>query len=287
MTLRHIKIFTEVCETGSVTEAAEKLYIAQPSVSRVIKEIEEYYGVKLFDRISKKLYLTDAGKTLLGYATHIKSLFGEMEGMRNRDNIGVIRIGASITVGTHYIPLIVSRFNEINPDSQVKVIVNSSEAVKDLLLRNELDCGVIEGIADSEYIIAEQLRDDRLCIISNTEKKLTADEFYKERFLLREKGSGTRDLFDNISELHGYKITPIWESTSTKALINAVIYGHGISVIPYKLAEDDIKESRLKELTVDGVSEKLLRKFNLIYHKNKYISSLIEQFIKIVYEVLK
>ena len=288
MTLRHIKIFTTVCETGSVTEAAEKLYIAQPSVSLAIRETEEYYGVKLFDRISKKLYLTDEGKTMLGYAAHITALFDEMENMRNRDGTGLLRIGASITVGTHYIPVIVRKFKELNPDSEVNIVVSSSEIVEDMLVRNELDCGVIEGFAHSDCMMTEQLCDDRLCIVSNEKCEFAGvDDFYKEKFLLREKGSGTRELFDNVAELHGHEIKPVWESTSTKALINAAVYGHGISVIPYKLAESDIEAGRLKLLNVDGVSEKLIRKFNLIYHKNKYISQLIKQFIDIVYEVLK
>lgn len=293
MTLRHIKIFTLVCETGSVTEAASRLYIAQPSVSLAIKEIEEYYGIKLFDRISKKLYLTDAGKTMLSYASHITSLFDEMENVRNRDSTGLLRVGASITVGTHYIPKIVSEFKKSNSHSEVNVLINRSEVIEELLLRNELDFGVIEGFAHSDYMITDQLCDDRLCIVCNPQYELcnketiTADEFYKEKFLLREKGSGTRELFDNVSELYGYEIKPIWESTSTKSLINAAVYGHGVAVIPYKLAEDDIETGRLAVVSVDGVSEKLIRKFNLIYHKNKYISSLIKQFIKTVYEVLK
>ena len=293
MTLRHIKIFTTVCEVGSVTEAAEKLYIAQPSVSLAIKETEEYYGIKLFDRISKKLYLTDEGKTMLGYAAHITALFDEMENIRNRDGTGLLRIGTSITIGTHYIPVIVRKFKEANPGSEVNVVINSSEVVEEMLLRNELDCGIMEGFAHSEYMTTEQLCDDKLCIVCDINHRfcdvcdISADEFYKEKFLLREKGSGTRELFDNVAELYGYNIKPLWESTSTKALINAVIYGHGISVIPYKLAEDDIKAGRLKLLTVNGVGEKLTRKFNLVHHKNKYISSLIKQFIETVYEVLK
>lgn len=293
MTLRHIKIFTAVCDAGSVTGAAEKLYIAQPSVSLAIREIEEYYGIKLFDRIARKMYLTDAGKTMLGYASHITSLFDEMENLRNRDGIGLIRIGASITVGTHYIPIIVNKFKQKNPDSEVNVIINSSEVIEDLLLRNSLDCVVMEGIAHSENLLTEQLCDDKLCIVCKPDYKfvgmrnVSIDNFFKEKFLLREKGSGTRELFDNVAEMHGYDVKPVWESTSTKALINAAVYGHGISVIPYKLAESDIEAGRLNVITINGVSEKLTRKFNLIYHKNKYISLLIEQFIETVYEVLK
>ena len=78
MTIRHLRIFTEVCSCGSVTGAAKKLYLAQPSVSLAIRELEEHYGVKLFDRIARRLDLTEAGARLLTYATHIISLFDDM-----------------------------------------------------------------------------------------------------------------------------------------------------------------------------------------------------------------
>ena len=89
MTLRHLKVFVTVCELNSITRAAEKLYVAQPAVSSAIKELEDYYDIKLFDRISRRLYLTDAGKSLLAYATHIVSLFSEMESnVRDLDKQG-------------------------------------------------------------------------------------------------------------------------------------------------------------------------------------------------------
>ena len=79
MTLRHLRIFVAVCTWGSITRAAEKLHMAQPSVSLAIRELEEYYQLQLFDRISRKLYLTDDGERFLKYASHITSLFDEME----------------------------------------------------------------------------------------------------------------------------------------------------------------------------------------------------------------
>ena len=79
MNIRHLKIFITVADCGKMSEAAEKLFISQPSVSQAIKEIEDYYGVKLFERLSKKLYITDSGKLLLRYARHIVGSFNEME----------------------------------------------------------------------------------------------------------------------------------------------------------------------------------------------------------------
>lgn len=102
MTLRHIRIFLAVCENGNnTTRAARALYLAQPAVSRAVAELEEYYGVRLFDRIGRRLYLTEAGRRMWEYAVHICGLFDDLEkGLRGWDEQGVLRVGASIN-GTH------------------------------------------------------------------------------------------------------------------------------------------------------------------------------------------
>ncbi|MBM6839180.1 LysR family transcriptional regulator, partial [Clostridium saudiense] len=131
MTLRHIKIFVAVCETGSATAAGEKLFIAQPSISLAISELEDYYGVKLFDRLSKRLYITEAGKYFLEYASHIIKIFEEMEtGIRNFDTQGVIRVGASITIGNYLLPKYVENFKKLHPKIEVQAIIANSDTIE-------------------------------------------------------------------------------------------------------------------------------------------------------------
>src|SRR5690554_7400796 len=113
MTLRHLKIFVAVCETGGATAAGEKLYIAQPSISLAISELEDYYGIKLFDRIAKRLHVTEAGKHFLQYARHIVALFEDMEKeVKNFDAIGLIRVGTSITIGNYLLSDYIKQFKE-------------------------------------------------------------------------------------------------------------------------------------------------------------------------------
>ena len=112
MTLRHMKIFVSVFRHSNVTRAADELHLAQPSVSFAIKELEDYYGIRLFERIGKRITPTETGKEFFGYALHIVSMFDEMEKkIRNWDAIGTIRIGASITIGTHILPPLLKRYS--------------------------------------------------------------------------------------------------------------------------------------------------------------------------------
>lgn len=289
MTLRHLKVFVTVCELNSITKAADKLYIAQPAVSSAIKELEEYYGVKLFDRISRRLYLTESGKTLLSYALHIVSLFDEMESnVRDLDRPGKLHIGSSITIGTSFMPVYAHNFKELYPQTEVCVTIDSSDIIEKKILQNELDFALIEGIVHLESIICEAYMDDELVIVCSPihpfskSEAVTVEQFISEPFLLREKGSGTRELFDNVLASLGYSVIPAWESTSTLALINAVINGLGISVLPRMLVKDSINEGRIAAVQIEGL--KFNRKFNIIYHKNKFLTASAKAFIEMCKE---
>lgn len=105
VTIRHIRIFLEVCRTMNVTRAAENLYMTQPAVSRSIHEIEQVYGVRLFERLNQRLYLTDSGRRMRAYAVHIVDTFDQMEReLSDGDERGMLRIGASITLGNYELP---------------------------------------------------------------------------------------------------------------------------------------------------------------------------------------
>ena len=105
MTLRHMRILVAVFQQGSVTKAAQALHLAQPSVSLALRELEDYYGVALFTRTGRQLLPTVCGQSFYDYAVHVVSLVDEMETqMRNWDTLGTMRIGSTITIGTHLLP---------------------------------------------------------------------------------------------------------------------------------------------------------------------------------------
>lgn len=286
MTLRHLKIFVAVVEHGSATAAANTLYLAQPAVSLAIRELEEYYGIKLFDRIANRLHLTEAGKIFYSYAAHIITTFEEMEnGLRNWDEIGRLRIGSSITIGNKMLPELVHDFTMLYPQIDVKVLIDSSEVIERKLMRSELDFALVEGVTHTPDLIAKAFAKDELAVVCSshhpfaTKKIITADELLKERILLREHGSGTRELFDSVMESHGYACTPSWESTSTRALLSAVVENLGIAVVPNRLIEIERTSELIQCISIKDIEFK--RTFNIVYHKNKFLSKSIKEFMQL------
>lgn len=287
MTLRHIKIFLTVCECGNnLTKAAEKLFIAQPSVSFAIHELEDFYGVKFFDRISRRLYITEAGKMFWNYASHIASLFEDMEkNIRDWDKLGVLRIGSSITVGSQLMPSYVKTFSESYPTIDVRVFIERSEKMEQMLLRNELDFAVIEGIVHEPNLIGEEYMTDSLTVICPAEGSFAQGEiisietFIQQRFLLREHGSGTRETFEHALEASGFTVAPVWESVSTTALVNAVINGLGIAVLPHRMVQGALRQGLIHSIHVKGLE--FSRKFRIVYHKNKYLTEAARAFIEL------
>lgn len=285
MTIRHMKIFLSLCENGyNTTKAAESMHMTQPAVSLAIRELEQYYGVTLFDRIGRRLKITEAGQRFLEYASHISSLFDDMEkGMRNWDSFGLLRVGASITIGSQFLPSYVKAFYNRYPGTEVRVLVAPTDELEQKILRNELDFALIEGVVHNEALISEEYMEDRLTVICPADSRflhgqtLTIEEFKQQKFLLREPGSGTREVFDRVVEGEGFTVSPIWEAMSTTALVNAVINGLGIAVLPHRMVIGPLEKGLVTAVKVAGLD--FSRRFHIAYHKDKFLTTSAKAFI--------
>lgn len=278
MTLRHLAVFTAVIDNGcSVTKAAEELHVAQPSVSQTIAELEQYYNIKLFDRLNRHLYLTPEGKKLAGYARHLVGSFDELnEMMRTVSGSMPLRIGASLTTGTVLLPVLLRS----NTDIAAEVFVFNTSVIEQMIIEGKIDIAVIEGKIQSSDILQIPLLQDELIFASSP--------LYRERknpvFILRERGSGTRELSDGmITELSEKKqLYPIvWEIANTQTIIELVKAVQGITVISRKLIQHELEEGRFCELKSEGegIRSSVTRMFRLVYHKDKYIDERMQQFI--------
>jgi Transcriptional regulator len=165
MNLNHLTVFVTVAETGSMSEAARRLYRSQPAISQVIRELEERYQVQLFDRLGRKLYITPAGSELLKYAYHVTDHFNQMErAMVNTSHTLNLRVGASITVGTCLLPQIVSQTEKRIEHVQINSYVANTRQVEEKLLKSELDVGIVEGVIHASELVVTPVVDDYLVL---------------------------------------------------------------------------------------------------------------------------
>ena len=166
MTIRHMRIFIAVFQEMNITKAAEVLHMTQPAVSRAIQELESYYGIHLFERIHHRLFRTESSYAFYARALHLIDSFDSLEKtMKNWDELGVLRIGGTITMGNFVLPGLVSEFQKIHPNLQVRVTISNSQNLQQALLDNRLDLALIEGGISSEELTSELLTEDHLVLI--------------------------------------------------------------------------------------------------------------------------
>ncbi len=285
MTLRHIRIFEAVCDNGcNMTRAAEALCMTQPAVSLAVSELESCYGVRLFDRISRRLYLTEAGRALLDYARRITLTFDDMERtVRNWEETGTLRVGASVSIGAKLMPSYAAAFRKKCPGVAVRVRIDRSDKLEEALAENKLDFALIEGIVHNPDLVAEDYLEDRLALIAagaESGRVLTREEFLASDLLLRERGSGTREVFESALTAADCPVPePVWESISTAALVNAAAAGLGVAVVPRRMAEEVLARGAAAEVFVEGV--RLDRKYKLVRHREKKLTGAAEAFMEL------
>ena len=322
MTIRHMRIFLAVTENGNnLTRTANQLYMAQPAVTVAIQELEQYYGVNLFDRLGKRLYLTEAGKQFREYVVRILGLFDDMEeGMKSWGSRGVLRVGSSITIGSQFMPGYVEEYAKTHPNIDTQVLIGPSDRIEKKILNNELDIALVESPVHESHLIAEQYMEDYLVIIAPGNSKerdlynsfcedqretqrqeasakqqerpdeiqdespkeiqeMTVEEFASQRLLLREPGRGTRESIEKALEPFSIQLKTSWEATSTTALVNAVISGLGISIVPRRMVEAPLRSGQIREIHVQGLE--FQRYFYMVYHRDKLLTAPIRDFMEL------
>lgn len=286
MTIRHLQIFVAVADCGKMRAAAERLHISQPSVSQAVRELESYYNIKLFERLSQRIYITETGKKLLPYARHIIDSFETMEGFINDTSSGnVIRVGGSVSVGTRLLPPMIKSLENEVPDVDVCVIVDNTAAIEGKIQRSELDIAVVEGIVRSDELVKKDIYDDELVLVVGPEHELfnhpgiKLKELTKHALISRESGSVERNQFEQFLLEHDIKMKNKWSCSNTETIKKAVLNGEGIAILSRMVIEKEIAAGEVRVPNVENTRMK--RKIKLIYHKNKYISQSMKQFIDI------
>lgn len=267
--------------------AAAKPYISQPTVSQAIRELEEHYGVLLFERLKRRLYITDAGKKLFAYAKRVLKEFDELEekmlGLGRREKI---RIGSTITVGESILSDLINELTKKEPNIEVYSYMNNTRAIEAKLLNYEIDIGIVEREIKSPDLICIPEVKDYLVLICSTDhpfakrKTVKLKELANESFAMREKGSGTRELFERYMIDSGIEIKIAFEGNSPEAIKKEVINNSYLAVLSVLLVETEVKNSQIHVIEcADGAWD---RYFSIVYHKDKVLTKGMESLIGII-----
>lgn len=287
MNFRKLKIFYETAKYLNMTRVAKEMYISQPSISQSINELENDLGVKLFDRIGKKLYLTHEGEVFLNYTRRILNLYDEsVKVIKDFDSnkAGKIVIGASTTIGIYILPEIIRKFSNEYSDIEISLIIENSKIIEGLILDNKIDFAFIEGDINSEEIIKEVIWKDELVFICGDKSSLkdkgiiSGEELKNQKIIMREDGSGTREQAELFLIKNKIKFNTFLELGNTEAIKKSVEANLGIACLSYMVVEDKIKT---KDLFLFRLKEgKIERDLSLIIHKDKFLSNNMKSFIE-------
>ncbi len=287
MNFRKLKIFYETAQHLNMTKVAKEMYISQPSISQSINELESELGVKLFDRIGKKLYLTHEGEVFLNYTRRILNLYDESVKIIRDINInekGKLVIGASTTIGIYILPEIIKEFSSKFKDIEISLIIENTKNIEKLILENKVDFAFVEGDIHSEEIIKEVIWKDELVFICGEEnalknfKQVSVNEIANEKLIMREEGSGTREHTELFFKKNKIKFSTFLELGSTEAIKKTVEANLGISCLSYIVVKDKIKNNELYMFRLN--EGKIERDLFLILHSDKFISNNMKAFIE-------
>lgn len=261
LNLHHLRVFAAVAQHGSFSRAAVALRLSQPAVSKTVQELERQTQLALFDRSGRTPRLTDAGNALFARA---RELFGvervaeeELGALRGLER-GVLRVGASTTVATYFLPPLLARFHQQHPGVTLRVVSANTRAIARRLLEGRLDIALVEGPVSHERITVLPWREDELVVIAPAahplvrKRRVRAADLINEPFILREPGSGTRVVAEAALAEHGVHPGTTVQLGSTEAIKQAVAAGLGLAVVSRASAADQLALGYIAVIPLHG-----------------------------------
>lgn len=284
ITRKHLTIFKMVAKTRSMSKAAKLLYISQPTISQKIQEIEEEYNIKLFERYSKTLFISEEGQVLLVKANQILNLYDEIDHTFTKTKQFPLKIGATLTIGSTLISPILKDLKEKYQDITFQVYIDNTNVIEEKLLNNTLDIALVEGTIVNQDLIVEPVIKDQVVFVCSKDYPLSKNDFISLEklnqypFIDREQGSGTRNQLDECLKNNNIYLEPAWQCHSWESVKQAVLNGHGIALMPMKIIENEVIEKTIHVLNVNNIV--IDRDFSICYHKNKTINKKMQAFIE-------
>lgn len=276
---RRLQVFYTVARLLSFTKAAETLHMTQPAVTFQVRQLEDHFDTRLFDRTHNRVALTEAGRKAYEYAEEIFSLYAEMENTVKEltgDVSGALTMGASTTIAEYMLPALLRGFTVEFPDINLRLKVSNTEGIVSMVENSMIDLGVVEGPVANKNLLVEVCRVDQLVVVvppghemANRES-IALEEVMNYPFICREEGSGTREvIMDHMVELglDRNNLNVSLELGSPESIKGAVEAGMGISIASLATLEKELKLGTLVAVTLDPPME---RSFSFVRQRQKF-----------------
>jgi DNA-binding transcriptional LysR family regulator len=292
---RRLQVFHAVAKHLSFTKAAEALFMTQPAVTFQIRQLEEHFNTRLFDRAHGRIALTPAGVLALDYAERILSLSSELDTRLKEMSgqvAGPLLIGASTTIAEFLLPQVLGEFKTRYPAVVPRLFVANSEAVQGRIAERSLDLGFIEGDSHLPSLVTDVCCDDELRVVCAPShplaklKSVAPKALMEHAYVSREPGSGTREVIDNYLQKAGVQpdsLQVVMELGSPEALKGLVATGLGFTIMSRAIAALEVKLGRLVQIPL---SPPLLRHLSVVYPKERFHSRLVNGFVQFAKERL-
>ncbi len=289
MSDRRLQVFHAVARLLSFTKAAEVLHMTQPAVTFQIRQLEDQFDTRLFDRTHNRVSLTEAGRVVFEYAEKIFELYGEMENAireMTNDISGSLTIGASTTISEYMLPALLGEFNAQNPDVRLRLRVSNTEGIVSMVENNVIDLGVVEGLVNNKNLLVEVCRKDELVLIVPPKHALSDKTSVKLKdimsysFICREEGSGTREVILDYMYSLGmdkHAMNNCLELGSPEAVKGAVEAGMGVTIVS---RASITKELKLGSLVAVPLDPPLSRDFSFVRQRQKFKVRAMEELLE-------
>lgn len=289
MSDRRLQVFHAVARLLSFTKAAEVLHMTQPAVTFQIRQLEEQFDTRLFDRTHNRVSLTEAGRIVFDYAEKIFEQYAEMENAIREmtdDISGSLTIGASTTISEYMLPALLGEFNAKNPDVRLRLRVSNTEGIVSMVENNIIDLGVVEGLVNNKNLLVEVCRQDELVLIVPPKHELATRESIKLKdimdypFICREEGSGTREVILDYMYSLGmdkHAMNTCLELGSPEAVKGAVEAGMGITIVSSASITKELKLGSLVSIPLDPP---LSRDFSFVRQRQKFKVRAMEELLE-------